>query len=68
MGHRSIETTMDIYAEATNAKITLVGESAGANLCLALALKTKETKKVACVPGLRYTAEIPVLFLICWVL
>ena len=32
-----------------NAKITLVGESAGANLCLALALKTKETKKVACV-------------------
>lgn len=31
------------------AKITLVGESAGANLCLALALKVKEMKKVACV-------------------
>ena len=32
-----------------NTKITLVGESAGANLCLALALKTKEMGKVACV-------------------
>ncbi len=29
-------------------KITLVGESAGANLCLALALKAKEMGKVSC--------------------
>lgn len=35
-----------LYPEA---KITLVGESAGANLCLALALKVKEMDKVACV-------------------
>lgn len=45
-----------------NAKITLVGESAGANLCLALALKTKETKKVACVlvhsPIIDFTGDI----------
>lgn len=32
-----------------DAKITLVGESAGANLCLAVALKRKETGKIACV-------------------
>ena len=32
-----------------DAKITLVGESAGANLCLALALKVKDTAKVNCV-------------------
>lgn len=31
------------------AKITLVGESAGANLCLALALKVKNLGKVSCV-------------------
>lgn len=31
------------------AKITLVGESAGANLCLTVALKTKGTGKVSCV-------------------
>lgn len=35
-----------LYPEA---KITLVGESAGANLCLALALKVKEMNKVCCV-------------------
>lgn len=32
-----------------DAKIALVGESAGANLCLALALKVKDTKKVSSV-------------------
>lgn len=32
-----------------DAKITLVGESAGANLCLALALKAKNTGKICCV-------------------
>jgi acetyl esterase/lipase len=32
-----------------NAKLTLVGESAGANLCIAVALEKKETKKIACV-------------------
>lgn len=32
-----------------NSKITLVGESAGANLCLAVALKRKETGRIACV-------------------
>lgn len=31
------------------ARITLVGESAGANLCLALALKVKKMDKVSCV-------------------
>lgn len=31
------------------AKITLVGESAGANLCLALALKVKEMGRLSCV-------------------
>lgn len=31
------------------AKVTLVGESAGANLCLALALKVKKMGKVSCV-------------------
>lgn len=35
-----------LYPEA---KITLVGESAGANLCLALALKVKNMNKVSCV-------------------
>lgn len=32
-----------------NAKITLVGESAGASLCLSVALKAKSTKKISCV-------------------
>lgn len=32
-----------------NAKIAFVGESAGANLCLALALKVKGTNKISCV-------------------
>lgn len=32
-----------------NTKITLVGESAGANLCLSLALKVKDMKKISCV-------------------
>lgn len=36
----------ELYPEA---RITLVGESAGANLCLALALKVKEMGKVSCV-------------------
>lgn len=35
-----------LYPES---KITLAGESAGANLCLALALKAKETGKISCV-------------------
>lgn len=35
-----------MYPEA---KVTLVGESAGANLCLALALKVKEMGKLSCV-------------------
>lgn len=35
-----------LYPEA---KITLVGESAGANLCLALGLKVKNMKKVSCI-------------------
>lgn len=30
-------------------KVTLVGESAGANLCLALALKVKEKRKISCI-------------------
>ena len=42
----AFEEIVYLYPEA---KITLVGESAGANLCLALALKTKEMKKVSCV-------------------
>lgn len=42
----AFEKIVYLYPEA---KITLVGESAGANLCLALALKTKEMKKVSCV-------------------
>lgn len=32
-----------------NAQVTLIGESAGANLCLALALKVKDTNKISCV-------------------
>lgn len=32
-----------------NSKVTLIGESAGANLCLALALKVKDTNKISCV-------------------
>lgn len=35
-----------MYPEA---KVTLVGESAGANLCLALALKVKEKRKISCI-------------------
>lgn len=35
-----------MYPEA---KVTLVGESAGANLCLALALKVKEKGKISCI-------------------
>ena len=45
-----------------NAMITLVGESAGANLCIALALKAKEIKKVASVivhsPIIDFTGNI----------
>lgn len=37
---------LKIYPQA---KITLAGESAGANLCIALALKVKDTNKVSCV-------------------
>lgn len=44
--YNAFEEIVYLYPEA---KITLVGESAGANLCLALALKTKEMKKVSCV-------------------
>lgn len=44
--YSAFKEIVHLYPEA---KITLVGESAGANLCLALALKTKETKKVCCV-------------------
>lgn len=44
--YNAFEKIVNLYPES---KITLVGESAGANLCLALALKTKGTKKVACV-------------------
>lgn len=44
------------------AKITLVGESAGANLCLALAHKVKNTDKIACVlvhsPIIDFTASL----------
>ena len=39
----------EITRSYPNAKIVLAGESAGANLCLALALKVKETGKIACV-------------------
>lgn len=39
----------EIISMYPNSKVTLVGESAGANLCLALALKEKNTGKVACV-------------------
>lgn len=39
----------EITKRYSNAKITLAGESAGANLCLALALKVKDKKKIASV-------------------
>lgn len=39
----------EIVSLYPHAKITLAGESAGANLCLALALKAKETGKICCV-------------------
>lgn len=39
----------EIISMYPNSKITLVGESGGANLCIALALKEKHTKKIACV-------------------
>lgn len=32
-----------------NSKITLAGESAGANLCIALALKVKDSGKISCI-------------------
>ncbi|MBP3609443.1 MAG: alpha/beta hydrolase [Lachnospiraceae bacterium] len=38
-----------IIRQYPKAKITLAGESAGANLCLALALKAKSTKKISCI-------------------
>lgn len=43
----------DAFCEITKlypkAKITLVGESAGANLCLALGLKVKSMNKISCI-------------------
>lgn len=39
----------EIVSLYPDVKVTLVGESAGANLCLALALKAKEMGKICCV-------------------
>ena len=44
--YNAFDEIVHLYPKA---KITLVGESAGANLCLALALKIKETKRVCCI-------------------
>lgn len=41
-----------------DAKITLVGESAGTNLCLALALKVKDMQKIACVLVHNFTGSL----------
>ncbi len=47
--HDCVNAFDEIADMYPNARLTLVGESAGANLCLAVALKKKETKKIACV-------------------
>ena len=39
----------EIASMYPSAKITLAGESAGANLCIALALKEKDSNRIACV-------------------